>query len=411
MASQEPLDFDPFGPSFVTDPYPILGKLREERAVQLVRQPNRMQRYLVLRWAEGRRMLTDKRFSADPEVGRAQLEKAGYLKPGRSSGLADASLLTTDPPVHTRLRRLLSTAFDPHRQDWLRPVVEHTVASMIDELRVAAGVVDLVADFAHPLTIRTLCGILGISEQDSVPFSGWINGVMTPRHRPDAQAVRQAADRAVRDYLAELIETRSTGGGDVTSRLVEIRRQDPARISVAELTNVLYELILAGYLTTAGLIVNGALALLDHPAQWRLWAAEPALRPAAVDELLRYDGPAFAGSLRFATEDVVLDDVAIPRGSLVSVMFAAANRDPRAFADPDRLDLRRSDANAHLGFSHGIHLCWGAPIARLETWLALGALADAFPALRLAVDRSEITWGSVGNSRSPVALPVLTRVN
>jgi len=409
MAGQEPLDFDPFGTGFVTDPYPFLGKLREERAVQLVRQPNNMHRYVVLRWAEGRRMLTDKRLSADPEVGRAELEKAGYLKPGQSSGLASASLLTTDPPVHTRLRRLLSTAFDPHRPDWMRPVIERTVAGVIDEMRAGDEVVDLVGGFAHPVTIRTLCGILGISEQDSVPFTGWINGVMTPRHRPNANAIRQAADRSVREFLTELIATRRPGADDLTSRLVERWRQDPEQISAEELTNMLYELILAGYLTTAGLIVNGVLAMLDHPAQWQLWRSEPELRPAAVDELLRYDGPAFSGSLRFAAEDLVIDGVDIPRGSLVSVMFAAANRDPSAFGDPDRLDLRRPNANTHLGFSHGIHLCWGAPIARLETWLAVGALADAFSSVELAADPSAITWGSVGNSRSPVALPVRCR--
>ncbi|GIF46437.1 cytochrome P450 [Asanoa ferruginea] len=410
MASREPLDFDPFDPAFVTDPYPLLGKLRAEAAVHFVRQPNKIERYVIVRLAEGRRMLTDKRFSANPEVGRAALEKAGYLQPGQGSGLAEASLLTTDPPVHTRLRRLLSRAYDPHQQGQLRPIIERTVAAMVEQLRAADGAtVDLVTGFAHPLTIRTLCELMGITEHDSVAFGGWINDVMTPRHRPGANAIRMAADQAVRDYLAALIAARTGGGDDLTSRLVDRWRADPEQITAAELTNMLYELILAGYLTTAGLIVNGLLALLDHPTQWRRWRSEPDLRPGAVEELLRYDGPAFSGSSRFATEDIEVGEVTIPAGGVVSVMFAATNRDPRAFPDPDQLVLHRPNAQQHLGFSHGIHLCWGAPIARLETWIALGALADAFESVELAVDRAEVSWGSVGNSRSPVALPVALR--
>src|SRR5262249_31208034 len=153
------------------------------------------------------------------------------------------------------------------------------------------------------------------------------------------------------------------------ARLVARWRQDPSQVSEAELTNMLYELILAGYMTTAGLIVNGTLALLDNPSQLDLFRCKPEAREAAVEELLRFHGPAFCGSLRFATQNTVLADVPIPAGSLVSVMFAAANRDERAFPEPDQLDLTRENASAHMGFSRGIHLCWGAPIARLEARL------------------------------------------
>ncbi len=171
--------------------------------------------------------------------------------------------------------------------------------------------------------------------------------------------------------------------------------------------NMLYELILAGYLTTAGLIVNGALALLDNPSQLELFRSAPAVREAGVEELLRFDGPAFCGSLRFATRDTVVGGTPIPAGSLVSVMFAACNRDERAFPAPDRLDLTRENSSAHMGFSRGIHLCWGAPIARVEARLAIGGLVDQFSSIRLACDRADVTWSAVGNSRSPEALHVV----
>jgi cytochrome P450 len=401
-----PRDFDPFSRSFVTNPYPLLAGLRREGAVHHVRQPNRIERYLVVRHSEGRAVLTDRVFSADPDYGRKALERAGYLKAGDSSGLV-ASLLTTEPPAHTRLRRLLASAFGTGMTH-LEPVVEQHAARLLAALGTGSSV-DLVAQFAHPLTISTLREILGIEAAASASFTRWISGVLTPRHRPNADAIRQAADQAIREYLATLIRAKAAGGGggDLTARMVACSRADPAKISEVELTNMLYELILAGYMTTAGLIVNGVLALLDHPAQLDLFRSDPSVRAPGVDELLRFDGPAFSSSVRFATQDTVVARTPIPEGAMVAVSFAAANRDEVAFPGADKLDLTRPNSSAHLGFSHGIHLCWGAPIARMEARLAIGALLERFPGIRLAVDRADVEWRAVGNSRSPVALPLL----
>lgn len=410
MTDIGPRDFDPFSPSFITDPYPLLGRMREERAIHHVRQPNRIERYLVLRYREGRSVLTDRRFSANPEHGRAVLERAGFLQPGRGSGLAEASLLTTDPPVHTRLRRLLSRSYERDQPSLLTPIIERHLTHILAKIRSEGrSEIDLVAEFAHPLTIRTLSDILGIEPEETGNFTGWINDVMTPRHKPNADAIRLSADRSIRAYLADLITRKDGSSADLAGRLVRAWREDPTQVNDAELANMLYELILAGYLTTAGLIVNGMLAMLDNPVQLAVFRANPALRAAAVDELLRYDGPAFSSSLRFATQDVVVADTLIPAGSLVSVMFASANRDPRVYPNPDRLDLQRPNPPMHLGFSHGIHLCWGAPIARLEARLALGALIDEFDVVRLVRDRSEIEWRAIGNSRSPVALEIMIK--
>jgi cytochrome P450 len=410
MTVAERRDFDPFSRSFIANPYPVLATMRCEATVHHVRQPNRIERYIIVRHSEGRAVLTDPLFSANPEHGREALQRAGYLKPGQKLGLAEASLLTTDPPAHTRMRRLLAASFESGGPGRLEPIVERNIAGLVAAIRAeAASKVDLVSQFAHPLTIRTLCEILGIDDAASANFTGWISDLLTPPHQPDATAIRSAADQAIRGYLAALIKTKAgnPGGDDIAARLVTLWNQDPSQVSEAELTNMLYELILAGYLTTAGLIVNGMLALLDNPSQLELFRSTPAMRPAAVEELLRFDGPAFCGSLRFAARDTVVAGTPIPAGSLVSVMFAAANRDERAFPAPDRLDLTRENSSAHLGFSRGIHLCWGAPIARMETMLAIGALADQFRSVRLAGDRADVTWSAVGNSRSPTALHVV----
>lgn len=410
MAVAEPRNFDPFSRSFIANPYPVLATMRREATVHHVRQPNRIERYIVVRHSEGRGVLTDPLFSANPEHGREALQRAGYLKPGQKQGLAEASLLTTDPPAHTRMRRLLAASFDADGTSRLEPIVRRNIAELLAAIRSeAASKVDLVSQFAHPLTIRTLCELLGINDEASANFTNWISDLLTPPHRPDATAIRSAADQAIRGYLATLIKTKADipGGDDIAARLVIHWRQNPSQVSEAELTNMLYELILAGYLTTANLIVNGTLALLDNPSQLELFRSAPAIRLAGVDELLRFDGPAFCGSLRFATKDTAVAGTPIPAGSLVSVMFAAANRDERAFPAPDRLDLTRKNSSAHLGFSRGIHLCWGAPIARMEAMLAIGALVDQFRSVRVAGDRADVRWSAVGNSRSPTALYVV----
>src|SRR6266516_2271527 len=154
MTGTGPRDFDPFSRSFVTNPYPLLATMRGEAAVHHVRQPNRMERYVVVRHAEGCAVLTDRLFSANPECGRQALQRAGYLKPGDNSGLTQASLLSTDPPAHTRLRRLLAASFGPDGMNRLAPIVERNVAELLEIFRVeAASKVDLVSPFAHPLTI------------------------------------------------------------------------------------------------------------------------------------------------------------------------------------------------------------------------------------------------------------------
>jgi cytochrome P450 len=397
-------EFDPFEPAFLADPYPLLAELREQSAVRYVRQPNGIEAFLILRHEEGRRVLTDKRFSANPEYGREALERAGYLMPGSRSGLSEVSLLTTDPPTHTRLRRLLSRSFDGGVFADLPRIVQAKAAEQIGYLAERATG-DLVTEFAHPVTLHTLCALLGIDAGATDQFTTWISRVLTPRHRPDAGAIRAAADREIRGFLAELVRSKMEGGDDITARLVHEWRRTPGVVTETELSNLLYELILAGYLTTAGLIVNGLLALHRHPEQLALFRRDQRLRAAAVEEMMRFDGPAFRGSLRFACQDAEIDGVAVPAGSLVSVVFAAANRDWRAYPEPDRLDFQRTAPPAHLGFSHGIHLCWGAPIARVETELALAALTEAFPDLHLT-NESELEWTAIGNSRSPHCVQV-----
>lgn len=402
-----PYPFDPFDRAFLHNPYQQLEKMRALGPLVPTAQPNGIHSHAVLSHAVARTLLTDKRVSADPQHGKDALARAGIHIGGSSSGLSDASLLTTDPPTHTRLRRLLANSGEVDLFDGLGGLVADHATQLLDG-HPCPERIDLVNEFAMPLTIRVLCSLLGISEEAARPLTGWIGALLTPKHVPGADALRSDADARLRDFLTTTLEAESGKSTTITSRLVRHWREDSGLLGYRELTNMLYELLLAGYLTTAGLIVNGTLALLNEPAARPRALERPGLLTEnSVEELLRFDGPAFRGSLRFATEPIDIDGYSIDRGDLISVVFAATNRDPALYENPDRLDVDRGNADTHFGFSRGIHLCWGAPIARLETRIAVGELLSR--GVELAVDPGDIEWAATGNSRSPRSLPVRLR--
>lgn len=402
-------DFDPFAAGFICDPYRALDVMRAHGSVQVAHQPNGIAAHLVLSHRLARHLLTDKRVVADPEFGRAILEPAGFLPPRGTSAPSAASMLTTDPPVHTGLRRALAAALPDGGFASYRPLVEQTVARRLAELAGTSGF-DLVADVAHPITVHTLASMLGVPVVDMAPFTGWITAAMTPIHRDGAPEARRRGQASLRTYLAELIATvaREPRPDAFVGRLVAgyefgsaPRSTDPHD----DVLDLMVELVFAGYLTTAGLIVNAFRAvLLDGDARRRL--AEGPIAGGEVDELMRFDGPAFRGSLRFAADDVDTPAGTIPRGGLISVMFAATNRDADVYRDPGRLCFTRSGEPEHLGFSHGVHKCWGAPVARAEVAETLTQVLRAFPRIALAEDPASIEWTQVGNSRSCARLMV-----
>ncbi|WP_405089799.1 cytochrome P450 [Micromonospora sp. NBC_01392] len=373
--------------AFAADPYPTFARLRTQRPVCPVGSP-RFDSWLITRFDDARAALTDPRLSKDlygPD--RHFLRIFGP----NSEGL-NRNMLNSDPPEHTRLRRVVSQAFAPRRIEALRPRVATVVDSLLDKI-VPHGEADLMRDFAIPLPMTVICELLGVPPADHDRVLDWTQVIRTSgstRRPPEEErAAVQEAQAQLHDYLTELVRAkRGDPADDIIGALARAVDRDRT-LSEAELVTTTFLLLFAGHQTTADFLGNAVLALLTHPEQLALLRSTPRLLPTAIEELLRFDGPLPVASPRITTEDVEYQGVRIPRGSIVGVAINAANHDPAHFADPDRLDLRRV-RGPHLGFGHGVHYCLGVSLARMEALLALSALLRRLPGLRLAVPLAEV---------------------
>jgi cytochrome P450 len=314
-------------------------------------------------------------------------------------------LLGTNPPDHTRLRRLVTAAFTVRRIEALAPRVQEITDALLDALEGQGdGPVDLVDGFGFPLPITVITELLGIPPGDRADFRRWssvaANGTV---HPPE---VYVDAARNMVGYVRELIAAkRADPGDDLLSALIAVH-EGGDRLSVDELTSMVFLLLVAGHETTVNLIVSGTYALLRHPDQLALLRAEPERLPATVEELLRYDGPVQVTIPAVAAAPIEVGGVTIPAGDIVLPAILAANRDPARFPEPNRLDITRP-SNPHMAFGHGLHHCLGAPLARLEGRIALGTLISRFPRLRLADPAGEPARNPGLLMNGLVALPVV----
>ena len=316
-------------------------------------------------------------------------------------------LLNTDPPDHTRLRTLVSKAFTPRMIEQLRPRIQQITDELLDAVQ-SQGQMDLIADFAFPLPITVISDMLGIPPAYRQQFRDWTQTIVQSQSsalEPEKQAAGVAAEEAFINYIKTLLaEKRAHPDDDLTSRLVQVEEQGDA-LNESELISMIFLLITAGHETTVNLLGNGMLALCEHPEQMSLLRADPALLPAAIEELLRYTTPVNLSTPRWATEDIPLHGNVIRKGEMVRCALLAANTDPQHFPDPVQLDILRQE-NQHLAFGKGVHFCLGAPLARLEGQIAIGTLLHRLPHLRLAHDPEQLTWKDAGSLRVLVALPV-----
>ncbi len=377
-------------PEFYRDPYPIYHRLRAEDPVHwsdimgswvltcyddvvaTMRDPRRFSN-------AGRHALSLDRL---PEAVR---EKARPIYDHYSVGL-----IHSDPPDHTRLRALVSKVFTARAMESLRPRIQVIVDDLLDAVQ-PAGQMDVMRDFAYPLPVAIISQILGIPAADHEQFRYWndgINELTASGHTTPANIERGLPSFLhLRAYLRRLIaQRRQEPQDDLLSALVAVEEQGD-RLQEDELVTTYQTLITAGFETTMNLIGSGLLSLLRHPEQLGRLRADPTLIELAVEELLRYETP-FQRNWRVAAEDIEFRGKRIGRGQLVAQMLGAANRDPAAFPDPDRLDITRQ-SNRHIAFGYGIHFCIGAPLARMEAAIAFNALLRRFPALRLGDDRIE----------------------
>ncbi|MEU0701827.1 cytochrome P450 [Streptomyces bacillaris] len=366
-------------PDFTANPYPYYAKLRAEGPVHTVRTEQMERIWLIVGYEEARATLADQRFGKD---WRATGRWADEVNP------ISSNMLELDAPHHTRLRRLVAREFTPRRIEALRPRVTEITTELLDAM-VPAGSADLVDALAFPLPMTVICELLGVPDIDRDAFRALSSAIVTP-----TAAQREAADPvgAMSDYLIQLIEEkRSSPGDDLMSALIRTRDEGGDGLSGEELVGMAFVLLVAGHETTVNLISNGVRALLDHPDQLALLRADPGLLDGAVEEMLRYDGPVETATFRFTREEITVGSTVIPYDEPVLVALASGGRDPEKFTDPDTFDIRRAP-QGHLAFGHGAHYCLGAPLARMEARIAIGALLERCPELARDPAGGEPEW-------------------
>ncbi|MFJ4184482.1 cytochrome P450 [Kitasatospora sp. NPDC089509] len=397
---------DPTVKSLITDPYGAYDALRAEAPVHRVVGPDGLPVWLVTRYPDVRQALADPRLALDRT----------HAAPGNYRGFAlppalDANLLNMDPPDHTRIRRLVARAFTPRRVAALRAPIERVAEQLLDAVE-PSGRADLLASYAAPLPITVICDLLGVPEEDRLDFRAWTDTLITPDPARPEQA-RDAVKAMLGFFTGLIARKRAEPADDLLSDLIAARDEEGDlgsegtgdRLSEDELTSLAFLILFAGYENTVHLIANAVLALLTHPEQLAALRAEPELIEGAVEEFARFDGPAPLAIRRFPREPVTIGGVTVPAGETVLLALASANRDPDQFTDPDRLDLRRRE-NGHLALGHGIHYCLGAPLARMETALAITALLRRFPDLALDVPVERLRHRPTMRARGLLELPV-----
>jgi cytochrome P450 len=346
-------------------------------------------------------MLRDKRIMRD-ELQALPPEKR--YQPNQLDLLLNNHMLNKDGVDHVRLRTLVSQAFTPKRIAALRPRIEAIANMLLDQVQ-AKGEMDLIADFSFPLPTIVILEMLGVPAEDRDKFKVWSNALLEPQLDAAGleQAIRHLTDFT--NYLRDLFALRRANPKDdlITGLLHAEEAGD--KLSESELFSTMVLLIVAGHETTVNLIANATLALFRNPQQLSKLKADPTRMPTAVEEFLRYDGSVERALSRWAAEDIVWKGHHIKRGDAVMLVLGSANHDETKFADAEKLHLERNP-NPHLGLGKGSHYCLGAPLARLETEIAMNTLLSRLPNLKLAVDENELRWRFLPGFRGLEALPV-----
>ncbi|WP_299534056.1 cytochrome P450 [uncultured Streptomyces sp.] len=384
-------------PRFLQDPYPTYAAMRSACPVQAVPSGSggRLS-YLVTGYAEAREALADARLSKDTSAFFADKESKRRLHPAVAH-----NMLSSDPPEHTRLRKLVTKAFTTGAVAELRPFIARVTDDLLDQWPVGEPF-DFVTGLAVPLPVIVICELLGVPDEDRPDIQRW-SGELFAAGQPE---VIDAASHSLADYMTDLIAAkRRHPGNSLLDRLISAR-DGHDRLSEEELVSLAVLLLVAGHETTTNFLGNATLSLLQHPAELDRLRQNPNDIPAVLDELLRFDSPVSTATFRYTTEAITLGDTGIPAGAPVLVALGAANRDPERFPSPDLLDANR-DAAGHLAFGHGIHRCVGAPLAKAEAEIALRAVLTRFPGLRLAVPPDQLQWRHARLVRCLTSLPVL----
>jgi cytochrome P450 len=388
--------YNPFEPGFHEDPYDQYARIRATGRTQRSLFDN----LLVHRYDDCFAIL--RRTGTSVEEANAKAEVRRFIPSEMAAGRERRgrhAILNLDPPDHTRIRRLVSSAFTIRRIDRLRPRVRVLIDGLLDDMAAAAAgngadgaTVDLMSRFAFPLPFQVITELLGMPDGDRDQLRAWshtITRVLEPILDDAALAETLEASDNMNRHIHDAIDWKRRNPADDLLSAMIAAEEDGERLSTDELVDQVALLYLAGHETTVNLIGNGTLALLRHRDQMERLAADPALDANAVDELLRWDSPVQV-SRRIVLEEMEVAGETVQPGDLVMTLLGAANRDPDRWGPTaDQLDVGRTGAGAHLSFGSGIHHCLGAALARLEGAEAIGALVRRFPDLELATDQPD----------------------
>ena len=377
--------FDPADPSFIADPYPTLAALREATPVFY---NERARQWVLTRFADVHATLRDRR------LGRVYTHRYTHAELGRPEpdprwAAFDEherwSLLQLEPPDHTRIRRLIAKVFTPTAAAAVRPAATALAEELLEGCR-QRGRFDLLADYAQPYSVAVICSLLGVPRSDTHLLLDWSHAIVKMYELTTSDEQRAAATRAAQefmDYTAALITEKRARPDTLLVAALATVEDEGDRLSDAEIISTVIVLLNAGHEATVNTLGNGMRAFLLHPDQWRRVTGSEVPARVAIEELIRWDGPLQLFERWVLDDGVEIAGRSLTRGEEVAMLFGSANRDPRRFDAPDRFDAARGDS-AHIGFGGGIHFCVGAPLAREELDVSVGALARLVPDLHLA---------------------------
>jgi cytochrome P450 len=402
MALREEPAFDPSDPAFLEDPYPVLNRLREGARVFY---DEGRERWFVTRHEDVRACLRDKRLGRNfrhvmtpNEIGVPELDPRwqAFWSTERWS------LLWLEPPDHTRIRKLVAAAFTPRSVEALREPAAELAHELLAPLA-GAGRMELLYDYAQPYSISVICRMLGVPLDRHRDLLDWSHRMvkMYEFDVPDEAAeAANAAASEFQEYVRGLIaERRAQPQDDMVSALVDAR-VDGARLSDEEIVSTVIVLLNAGHEASVNTLGNGMLAFARHPEQWRRVVGGDVSPAAAGEEMIRYDPPLQLFERWVLADDFAIGEAAIPRGDKLALLFGSANRDPRVFDRPDEFDVDRENAAQHIGFGGGIHVCIGAPLARVELEASVDALRRYWPDFELSTEPRRtgafVIWGLQG---------------
>jgi cytochrome P450 len=374
-----PAPLDLTDPAVVADPYPAFARAR---AVAPVQWHEGLGLWLAFTHPESNAVLRDRR------LGRIWQDKAPGERFESFNLIHRNAILEMEPPHHTRLRRLISTAFARGHVERLRPWVEDLAGRLVDDLlEESAGSrpVDLLTGMAEQLPVAVIAELLGVPDADRHLLRPWSNAIVKMYEYERTRQREDDAERAADEFVAYLrglaAERRKNPGDDLVSHLVTVRDADGDKLTEDELVTTCILLLNAGHEATVNVTGNGTLALLRNPDQLQRLRDDRSLLPTAIEELMRFDSPLQLFE-RTATEDVEIGGITVGKGQKIAALLGSANHDPAVFADPETLDVGRTE-NPHITFGAGVHFCIGAPLARVELQATFGALLDRTSSIEL----------------------------